>query len=98
MLKSLVRALTIPSIGRKMGGLTEGSFLSGCHPVARSARLLGAPFSTVTRWCRLGQLASIQVGRKRLVPVEAIDEFVGRAKRAEDRSVVHGAAVDYNAV
>lgn len=51
--------------------------------LAEAARLLGAPPSTVSRWCRVGQLASIQVGRKRLVPVVAIEEMLGRAVEEE---------------
>jgi len=40
--------------------------------------LIGVPRSTVYEWLRTGALASVRVGRVRLVPREALEDLLGR--------------------
>lgn len=39
--------------------------------------------STVYELARTGQLETVQIGKSRRVPVQAIDDFVERARRGE---------------
>lgn len=47
--------------------------------LTEAGRLLGVSLSTVKRRVREGTLASVTVGRRRVVPRAAIDELLGRA-------------------
>ena len=38
---------------------------------------------TVRWWVKQGKLASVRPGRRRLVPVEAVEEFIAGAERGE---------------
>lgn len=49
---------------------------SGLLSMAEAARRLGQPRSTVQDWCVRGELATVRVGARRLVPVEALDRLL----------------------
>lgn len=53
--------------------------------VAETAATLGVPVDTVRGWLKRGALASVRIGGRRLVPVEAIDKLLkGTAAGASD--------------
>jgi excisionase family DNA binding protein len=43
-----------------------------------AGRMLGLGRSTIFRLCREGQIASVRVGRRRLVPVKELHAFAER--------------------
>jgi excisionase family DNA binding protein len=49
-----------------------------CVDIAEAARLLGVGRSTTFRLVADGELASFTVGRRRLIPVYAIDAFIAQ--------------------
>lgn len=50
-------------------------------PVKAAARALGIPERACWRLISEGQLRSLKVGKRRLVPVAALDEFVAQLDR-----------------
>jgi excisionase family DNA binding protein len=48
------------------------------------AAMLGVSASTVRRFARDGRLRTVQLGRRRVVPVQALEELI--RKRAEGQS------------
>jgi excisionase family DNA binding protein len=54
--------------------------------VAEAAAMIGVSKYTAKRWIRLGTIASVKVGGRRLVAVEAIDQMVARAMQSTHRT------------
>jgi excisionase family DNA binding protein len=48
--------------------------------VQEAARRLGLSFWTVYRWVRAGQLSSVHLGRRRLIPEEDLSALIAKAK------------------
>lgn len=61
-------------MGRK-GGSHQGE--AGLLTLAEAAEFLGVSEDTVGRWCEQGRLAAQKKGRKWLIPLEDLNEFVG---------------------
>ncbi|MER6316085.1 excisionase family DNA-binding protein [Streptomyces sp. NPDC001581] len=51
------------------------------HSVEEAAELLNVGRSTAFDEIRLGRLRTVRVGRRRLVPIEYVDEYVELLKR-----------------
>ncbi|MGW3328908.1 excisionase family DNA-binding protein [Streptomyces virginiae] len=51
------------------------------HSVEEAAELLNVGRSTAFEEIRLGRLRTVRVGRRRLVPIEYVDEYVELLKR-----------------
>lgn len=51
-----------------------------CFGLREVARQLGISYETMKRVVRSGQIASIKLGDRRLIPAEALDEYIERLK------------------
>lgn len=52
------------------------------YPLEEAAELLGVGKSTIETLVRDGEVETVTIGRRRLVPAECIDEYVERLRRS----------------
>jgi excisionase family DNA binding protein len=74
----------------RAGGLTAPDTSERGHSIEEAAKRMGIGRSTVYELLALGELESITIGRRRIVPESAIRSFFA-ARRAADRAERGGA-------